>query len=174
MLVEDDTRILIILCLTILPFLDTTLVVNTVPISYSFSWGLCTHTDLWTLLILNLIVSIAGVVTINTDHALRVRSPEYLTTMGVAIAYLILFAPGSLFCWFLPAYHAYRYTLDYMYLLIVVLCIFLIRLCHSPYHPRAHTHTHTHTHTVEETALWHSCGSSLQWHSRFLAFFWEP
>ena len=63
-------------------------------------------TDLWILLVINLIVSIAGAVSISGIRPGDV--PAFLITMGVAIAYLVLFAPGSLFCWFLPAYYGYK------------------------------------------------------------------
>lgn len=56
------------------------------------------------MLILNVLVAIAGVSVASGDSR-----GDYLTTMGVSIIYLVLCVPGTLFCWFLPAYHAYRY-----------------------------------------------------------------
>lgn len=57
----------------------------------------------WVVLVINLFVSIYGAIVIDGD-----RRGQYLTTMGVAILYLVCFMPGSLFCWFIPVYHAYR------------------------------------------------------------------
>ena len=57
------------------------------------------------MLILNALIAIAGAIVTNDDHR-----GDYLTTMGISIIYLVLFVPGTLFCWFLPAYHAYRYV----------------------------------------------------------------
>ena len=59
--------------------------------------------DTWVVLVINLFVSIYGAIVIDGD-----RRGQYLTTMGVAILYLVCFMPGSLFCWFIPVYHAYR------------------------------------------------------------------
>ena len=56
------------------------------------------HSDTWVLLIINVIVTIAG----------AVIDPSQLATMGLSILYLVLFAPASLFCWFLPTYYAYK------------------------------------------------------------------
>ena len=54
--------------------------------------------DLWLLLIINVIVCIIG----------AIIDQGKLITMGVSILYLVLFAPASLFCWFLPTYYAYK------------------------------------------------------------------
>lgn len=63
------------------------------------------------MLVINVFVAIVGVAVANDSDR-----NEYLTTMGVSILYIVLFVPGTLFCWFLPAYHAYRYVLH-------VLCV---------------------------------------------------
>lgn len=72
----------------------------------------------WVVLALNTLVAIVGVAAARDD----VRN-DYLATMGVSILYLILFSPGSLFCWFLPVYHAYRRdsSLAYMWFFFVML-----------------------------------------------------
>jgi hypothetical protein len=62
------------------------------------------HPDTWVLLFANLLVSVIGVITIGKNGP----QSEYLTTMGVAILYVILFVPGSFCCWFMPLYHAYK------------------------------------------------------------------
>ena len=54
--------------------------------------------DLWLLLIINVIMCIIG----------AIIDPQQLVTMDVSILYLVLFAPASLFCWFLPTYYAYK------------------------------------------------------------------
>ncbi|KAL5481290.1 hypothetical protein EMCRGX_G021423 [Ephydatia muelleri] len=61
----------------------------------------------WGVLVYNLICGIAGVV---------LDINFYGVTMGVGIAYLILFVPGSLFCWWFPAYTAYRRDSSLCYL----------------------------------------------------------
>ena len=58
----------------------------------------------WVMLVLNVLVSIVGAAVANDNDR-----NEFLTTMGVSVLYLVLFVPGTLFCWFLPAYHAYRW-----------------------------------------------------------------
>jgi hypothetical protein len=72
----------------------------------------------WVMLILNVFISIVGA-SVASD---TVRN-EFLTTMGVSILYLLLFVPGTLFCWFLPVYHAYRRdsSLAYMWFFFVML-----------------------------------------------------
>lgn len=72
----------------------------------------------WIMLLLNIFISIVGAA-VASD---KLRS-EYLITMGVAILYLVLFVPGTLFCWFLPVYHAYRKdsSLAYMWFFFVML-----------------------------------------------------
>ena len=74
------------------------------PLSLSLSLSLSLHlpADIWVIYVLNLVVAIIGAI-VNDN-----KRGEYLTTMGVSILYLVLFIPGSLFCWFLPAYYAYR------------------------------------------------------------------
>ncbi len=65
----------------------------------------------WVATIVNTLLSIVGAVTINAgapDGKPRGSQSEYLTTMGVSVLYLVLFLPGSLFCWFLPLYQAYK------------------------------------------------------------------
>lgn len=62
--------------------------------------------DTWVLLIANVVVSIIGVITIGDKG----KQSEYLTTMGVAILYAILFIPGAFCCWFMPLYHAYKWV----------------------------------------------------------------
>ncbi len=69
----------------------------------------CTHTDLWVLLVVNLVVSIAGAITATSIGHKNVD--WYLTTMGIAIVYLIIFCPGAFFCWFLPVYCAFRFVI---------------------------------------------------------------
>ena len=59
--------------------------------------------DTWVLLVINVLVAICGAATIDSSH----RS-DALTTMGVSILYLVMFLPGTFFCWFLPIYYAYR------------------------------------------------------------------
>ena len=61
------------------------------------------HPDTWILLVINLLVAIYGA-SVASDG----QRSDYLTTMGVAILYLVVCAPGTLFCWFMPIYHAYR------------------------------------------------------------------
>jgi hypothetical protein len=70
----------------------------------------------WVMLVLNVFVSIVGA-------AVAKNKNVYLTTMGVSILYLVLFVPGTLFCWFLPVYHAYRKdsSLAYMWFFFVML-----------------------------------------------------
>ena len=72
----------------------------------------------WAMLLLNMLVSIVGASVAKSN----VRS-EYLTTMGVSVLYLVLFVPGTLFCWFLPAYYAYRKdsSLAFMWFFFVML-----------------------------------------------------
>ena len=55
------------------------------------------------LLSYNLITAIAGAIVSGTDH-----NSDYLVTMGFAIAFFVLFIPGSMFCWYIPVYRAYR------------------------------------------------------------------
>lgn len=58
--------------------------------------------DLWVLLVINALVSIYGAsVTENSKGT-------YLVSMGISFVYVLLFVPGSLCCWFLPGYYAYR------------------------------------------------------------------
>ncbi|XP_065910489.1 secretory carrier-associated membrane protein 1-like [Dysidea avara] len=68
------------------------------------------------LLTYNLIVAIAGAIAAGTKH-----DDSYLTTMGFAIAYFILFIPGSMVCWYIPVYRAYRSdsSLAYMWFFFV-------------------------------------------------------
>ena len=61
--------------------------------------------DTWVCLILNVLVAIIGAITISKAGGTQ---SQYLTTMGVSILYLVLFLPGSLFCWWFPLYIAYR------------------------------------------------------------------
>jgi len=61
--------------------------------------------DLWVVLTLNVIIAVVGAITVDST----IRS-TYLITMGVSILYWVLFVPGALFCWFLPAYYAYKYV----------------------------------------------------------------
>lgn len=72
----------------------------------------------WVMLVLNVFVSIVGAAVANDNDR-----NQYLTTMGVSILYLVLFVPGTLFCWFLPVYHAYRRdsSLAYMWFFFVML-----------------------------------------------------
>ena len=68
--------------------------------------------DLWLLLIINVIVCIIG----------AIIDQGKLITMGVSILYLVLFAPASLFCWFLPTYYAYKWVdLDVVILNMVII-----------------------------------------------------
>ena len=72
----------------------------------------------WVMLVLNMLASIVGAsVAESSDRN------EYLTTMGVSILYLVLFVPGTLFCWFMPAYYAYRKdsSLAFMWFFFVML-----------------------------------------------------
>lgn len=73
----------------------------------------------WVLLFVNMLVAIIGAITIGK----RGTQSQYLITMGVSILYLILFLPGSLFCWFLPLYHAYKRdsSLSFMFFFFVIL-----------------------------------------------------
>lgn len=73
----------------------------------------------WVLHFLNLLISILGVSTIGDKG----NKSEYLTTMGVAILYLVLFIPGSFCCWFFPLYHAYKRdsSLSFMFFFFVML-----------------------------------------------------
>ena len=59
--------------------------------------------DTISLLTYNLIVAISGAIVAGTKH-----NDSYLVTMGFAIAYFILFIPGSMVCWYIPVYRAYR------------------------------------------------------------------
>lgn len=82
-------------------------------------WSLLTlMLGTWVLLGLNVLVAIAGAIATGDK-----RRSEYLTTMGVSILYLVLFLPGTFFCWFLPAYYAYRKdsSLAYMWFFFVML-----------------------------------------------------
>ena len=69
----------------------------------------------WVVLIYNFICTVAGLV-VSTDTA------TYGTTMGVCIAYLLLFLPCSLFCWWYPAYYAYKNnsSLGYLWFFLVM------------------------------------------------------
>lgn len=55
------------------------------------------------LLSYNLIAAIAGAIVAGTDH-----NSDYLVTMGFAVAFFVLFIPGSMLCWYIPVYRAYR------------------------------------------------------------------
>lgn len=66
----------------------------------------------------NLIVAIAGAIVVGTKH-----DSDYLVTMGFAVAFFILFVPGSMICWYIPVYRAYRSArLSYI---CVELCVIL-------------------------------------------------
>lgn len=68
------------------------------------------------LLSYNLITAIAGAIVAGTDH-----NSDYLVTMGFAVAFFILFIPGSMLCWYIPVYRAYRSdsSLAYMWFFFV-------------------------------------------------------
>ena len=83
----------------IVVFTSAALSINLVFLSHTHA-----HAVTWVMLVLNVFVSIVGAAVANDNDR-----NQYLTTMGVSILYLVLFVPGTLFCWFLPVYHAYRY-----------------------------------------------------------------
>ena len=64
------------------------------------------HADIWVVYLVNVGVAILGATVDISDS----KRPEYLSTLAASTIYLALFVPGSLFCWFLPAYCAYRYS----------------------------------------------------------------
>jgi len=76
-------------------------------------------------------VAVSGAIVAGTKH-----DDSYLVTMGFAIAYFILFIPGSMVCWYIPVYRAYRSDK----------IVFCVNIFPSPTGVTAHLHT---------------CGSSL-------------
>ena len=61
------------------------------------------YIDTIILLSYNLITAIAGAIVAGSSH-----NSDYLVTLGFAIAFFILFVPGSMICWYIPVYRAYR------------------------------------------------------------------